>query len=49
LYWGIAIGCIFAIFVLWSAQFDKDDIYKMECGTPPAAGCEPPTVPDSIR
>ncbi len=32
--------------LLWSAQFDKDDIYKMECGAPPAAGCEPPTVPE---
>jgi polyvinyl alcohol dehydrogenase (cytochrome) len=32
--------------LLWSAQFDKDDIYKIECGTPPAAGCEPPTVPE---
>ncbi|HEX4001461.1 MAG TPA: PQQ-binding-like beta-propeller repeat protein [Candidatus Acidoferrales bacterium] len=32
--------------LLWSAQFDKDDIYKIECGTPPAAGCSPPTVPE---
>ncbi len=32
--------------LLWSAQFDKEDIYKIECGTPPAAGCEPPTVPE---
>lgn len=32
--------------LLWSAQFDKDDIYKIECGNPPAAGCEPPTVPE---
>jgi polyvinyl alcohol dehydrogenase (cytochrome) len=30
--------------VLWSTQFDKDDIYKIECGNPPAAGCSPPTV-----
>jgi len=32
--------------LLWSAQFDKDDIYKIECGTPPAANCAPPTVPE---
>ena len=32
--------------LLWSSQFDKDDIYKIECGTPPAAGCSPPTVPE---
>jgi polyvinyl alcohol dehydrogenase (cytochrome) len=32
--------------LLWSAQFDKEDIYKMECGAPPSAGCEPPTVPE---
>jgi polyvinyl alcohol dehydrogenase (cytochrome) len=32
--------------LLWFAQFDKDDIYKIECGAPPAAGCSPPTVPE---
>jgi len=32
--------------ILWSSQFDKDDIYKIECGTPPAQGCQPPTVPE---
>ena len=32
--------------LLWSAQFDKDDIYKIECGTPPAANCAEPTVPE---
>jgi polyvinyl alcohol dehydrogenase (cytochrome) len=32
--------------LLWSAQFDKDDIYKIECGTPPAVGCAPPAVPE---
>jgi polyvinyl alcohol dehydrogenase (cytochrome) len=32
--------------LLWSAQFDKDDIYKIECGNPPAPNCPPPTVPE---
>jgi polyvinyl alcohol dehydrogenase (cytochrome) len=32
--------------LLWSAQFTKGDIYKIECGDPPAAGCSPPTVPE---
>jgi polyvinyl alcohol dehydrogenase (cytochrome) len=32
--------------LLWSAQFDKEDIYKIECGTPPAANCAEPTVPE---
>lgn len=32
--------------LLWSAQFDKEDIYKIECGTPPAANCPEPTVPE---
>jgi polyvinyl alcohol dehydrogenase (cytochrome) len=32
--------------LLWSVQFDKDDIYKIECGNPPAAGCSPPSVPE---
>jgi polyvinyl alcohol dehydrogenase (cytochrome) len=32
--------------ILWSAQFDKEDIYKIECGDRPAAGCSPPTVPE---
>jgi polyvinyl alcohol dehydrogenase (cytochrome) len=31
---------------LWSAQFDKEDIYKIECGNPPAANCAEPTVPE---
>jgi polyvinyl alcohol dehydrogenase (cytochrome) len=31
---------------LWSRQFDKDDIYKIECGNPPAPNCVPPTVPE---
>ena len=32
--------------LLWSVQFDKEDIYKLECGDPPAAGCAQPTVPE---
>jgi polyvinyl alcohol dehydrogenase (cytochrome) len=32
--------------MLWSKQFDKEDIYKIECGTPPAANCAEPTVPE---
>jgi polyvinyl alcohol dehydrogenase (cytochrome) len=31
---------------LWSAQFDKEDIHKIECGDPPAANCAEPTVPE---
>jgi polyvinyl alcohol dehydrogenase (cytochrome) len=31
---------------LWSAQFDKEDIYRIECGDPPAANCAEPTVPE---
>jgi polyvinyl alcohol dehydrogenase (cytochrome) len=32
--------------ILWSVQFDKDDVYKIDCGDPPAAGCSPPTNPE---
>jgi polyvinyl alcohol dehydrogenase (cytochrome) len=32
--------------LLWSVQFTKDDIYKIECGDPPAVGCSPPAVPE---
>ncbi|MGD1209806.1 MAG: PQQ-binding-like beta-propeller repeat protein [Candidatus Acidiferrales bacterium] len=32
--------------LLWSTQFAKEDIYKIECGTPPAANCGEPTVPE---
>ncbi len=32
--------------MLWSAQFDKEDVYKIECGNPPAAGCAQPGVPE---
>jgi polyvinyl alcohol dehydrogenase (cytochrome) len=32
--------------MLWSTQFNKDDIYKIECGDPPAANCAAPTVPE---
>jgi len=32
--------------LLWSAQFDKDDIYRIECGHPPPPNCAPPTVPE---
>jgi polyvinyl alcohol dehydrogenase (cytochrome) len=31
---------------LWSAQFDKDDVYKIDCGDPPREGCSPPTNPE---
>jgi polyvinyl alcohol dehydrogenase (cytochrome) len=31
---------------LWSRQFAKDDIYRIECGHPPAPNCAPPTVPE---
>jgi polyvinyl alcohol dehydrogenase (cytochrome) len=32
--------------ILWSKQFTKEDIYKMECGSPPTAGCVVADVPD---
>lgn len=32
--------------LLWSVQFTKDKIYKIECGDLAAAGCSPPTVPE---
>ena len=32
--------------ILWSRQFDKDDVYKIDCGDPPRAGCSPPTNPE---
>jgi polyvinyl alcohol dehydrogenase (cytochrome) len=32
--------------LLWSAQFTKENIFKIECGTPPAANCGEPTVPE---
>jgi polyvinyl alcohol dehydrogenase (cytochrome) len=32
--------------LLWSARFDKEDIYKIECGDPPAPNCAPPAVPE---
>jgi len=32
--------------IIWSVQFDKDDVYKIDCGDPPAAGCSPPTNPE---
>ena len=32
--------------LLWSAQFDKDDVYKIDCGNPPREGCSPPTNPE---
>jgi polyvinyl alcohol dehydrogenase (cytochrome) len=32
--------------LLWSAQFDKENIIKIECGNPPVAGCAEPTVPE---
>lgn len=32
--------------IAWSRQFDKDDVYKIDCGDPPRAGCSPPTNPE---
>lgn len=32
--------------LLWSTQFDKEDVYKIECGNPPKANCEQPGVPE---
>ncbi len=32
--------------ILWSTQFDKEDVYKIECGNPPAANCAQPGVPE---
>jgi len=32
--------------LLWSVQFDKEDVYRIECGNPPAPNCGPPTVPE---
>jgi len=31
---------------LWSTQFDKEDVYKIDCGVPPREGCSPPTNPE---
>jgi polyvinyl alcohol dehydrogenase (cytochrome) len=32
--------------ILWSVRFDKDDVYKIDCGDPPKAGCSPPGNPE---
>jgi polyvinyl alcohol dehydrogenase (cytochrome) len=32
--------------IVWSRQFDKDDVYKIDCGDPPREGCSPPTNPE---
>ncbi len=32
--------------IAWSRQFDKDDVYKIDCGDPPREGCSPPTNPE---
>jgi polyvinyl alcohol dehydrogenase (cytochrome) len=32
--------------IVWSVQFDKDDVYKIDCGDPPREGCAPPTNPE---
>jgi polyvinyl alcohol dehydrogenase (cytochrome) len=32
--------------IRWSRQFDKGDVYKIDCGDPPAADCSPPTNPE---
>ena len=30
----------------WSVQFNKDDVYKIDCGDPPREGCSPPANPE---
>jgi polyvinyl alcohol dehydrogenase (cytochrome) len=32
--------------IAWSVQFDKDEVYKIDCGDPPREGCSPPTNPE---
>jgi polyvinyl alcohol dehydrogenase (cytochrome) len=32
--------------ILWSVQFDKEDVYKIDCGDPPREGCSPPINPE---
>jgi len=32
--------------IAWSRQFDKDDVYKIDCGDPPREGCSPPSNPE---
>jgi polyvinyl alcohol dehydrogenase (cytochrome) len=32
--------------ILWSVQFGKDDVYRIDCGDPPREGCSPPTNPE---
>jgi polyvinyl alcohol dehydrogenase (cytochrome) len=32
--------------IVWSRQFDKDEVYKIDCGDPPREGCSPPTNPE---
>ena len=32
--------------IVWSAQFTRENVYKIECGDPPAVGCAPPNVPE---
>ncbi|MGB9070120.1 MAG: PQQ-binding-like beta-propeller repeat protein [Candidatus Acidiferrales bacterium] len=32
--------------ILWSVQFDKGDVYRIDCGDPPREGCSPPTNPE---
>jgi polyvinyl alcohol dehydrogenase (cytochrome) len=32
--------------IVWSRQFDKDDVFKIDCGDPPREGCSPPTNPE---
>ncbi len=32
--------------LLWSTQFEKGDVYRIECGVPPAANCAEPTNPE---
>jgi polyvinyl alcohol dehydrogenase (cytochrome) len=32
--------------IVWSRQFDKDDVYKIDCGDPPREGCSPPSNPE---
>lgn len=32
--------------IAWSRQFDRDEVYKIDCGDPPREGCSPPTNPE---
>ena len=32
--------------IAWSRQFDRDDVFKIDCGDPPREGCGPPSNPE---